>query len=309
MALLVFSPFIIWNITHGFAHIEFIRNATAGKYSGLTRLDFLTGQALLLNPVNLALWLPGLYFLFFGRDGRRFRALGIIYVIAFVILFANGHSKAEYLGPAYPMLFAAGGVAIERWAARGRRRWAAAGMATTSVLTSIMILPFAVPILPVETFIKYAAALGAKPATAENQHLSTLPQFFADMYGWEGLAQDVSVVYQALPAEERLTAVVFARNYGEAGALEYYADKYLLPKVISTHNSYWFWGYPKEPLGTVIILGGNIEDHRKGCDEVSIGAIHTCRNCMPYENNLTIYVCRRLRVSMADVWKKERTFD
>ena len=34
IAFLVFSPYILWNITHDFAHIEFIRNATAGKYSG-----------------------------------------------------------------------------------------------------------------------------------------------------------------------------------------------------------------------------------------------------------------------------------
>ncbi len=308
-AFIVFSPFIVWNITHGFAHLEFIRNATAGKYSGLTRLDFLAGQALLLNPVNIALWLPGLYFLFFNRDGRRFRALGIIYVTAFAVLFANGHRKAEYLGPAYAMLFAAGGVAWERWAARGGRKWAVAGLAAASVLTSLMLLPFAVPVLPVETFIKYSAALGAKPATSENLRLSALPQFYADMFGWEGLAQDVSRVYLALGADERPTAVVFAKNYGEAGALEYYAGKYPLPKVISAHNSYWVWGYPKGPLGTVIILRGNAEDHRKSCDEVILAAVHTCRYCMPYENDMPIYVCRGLRVSMADVWKKERSFD
>ena len=308
-ALLVFSPFIIWNVTHGFAHLEFIRNATAGKYSGLTQLDFLAGQALLLNPVNMALWLPGLFFLFFDRDGRRFRVLGIIYVTAFVVLLANGHSKAEYLGPAYTMLFAAGGVALERWAARRRRRRAVAGLAVASVLTSLMILPFAVPVLSVETFIKYSAALGVKPATAEDKRLSSLPQFFADMFGWEGLAQDVSAVYRSLPAEERSTAVVFARNYGEAGALEYYTEKYPLPRVISTHNSYWFWGYPKEPLGTIIILGGNVEDHRKGCDEVTLAAVHSCRYCMPYENDLPIYVCRGLRVSLHDVWNEERSFD
>ena len=308
-ALLVFSPFIIWNASHGFAHIEFIRNATAGKYSGLTRLDFLAGQALLLNPVNMAIWLPGLYFLFFDRDGRRFRVLGIIYVIAFVILLANGHSKAEYLGPAYIMLFAAGGVAWERWAARGRRSWAVAGLAGVSVLTSLTILPFAVPILPVETFIKYSAALGVKPATAENLRLSVLPQFFADMFGWEGLAQDVSAVYRSLPAEERPTAVVFARNYGEAGALEYYVGKYPLPGVISTHNSYWFWGYPKKGVGTVIVLRGNAEDHRKSCAEVALAAVHSCRYCMPYENDLPIYVCRGLRVSLHDVWNEERSFD
>ena len=109
-----------------------------------------------------------------------------------------------------------------------------------------MILPFAVPVLPVETFIKYAAALGIKPSTAEDHSLSQLPQFYADMFGWEGLAGDVSAVYRALPTKERTSAIVLAHNYGEAGALEYYAGKYPLPNIISTHNSYWYWGYPKD---------------------------------------------------------------
>ncbi len=310
VVLVVFSPFIIWNITHGFAHIEFIRNATAGKYSGLTRLDFLSGQLLLLNPFNAALWLPGLYFLFFDKDGRRSRALGIIYLTAFAVLLANGHSKAEYLGPAYAMLFAAGGVFWERWAARGRRArkvWVA-GLAAASVLTSLMLLPFAVPVLPVETFIEYSAALGVKPDSAESLELTRLPQFYADMFGWEGLARDVSGVYLSLPEEERARSVVFARNYGEAGALEYYAGAYPLPRVISTHNSYWVWGYPQEPPGTVIILRGEIEHHRQGCAEVVLAAVHICRYCMPYENNLPIYICRGLRVSMADVWREEKAF-
>jgi hypothetical protein len=172
-----------------------------------------------------------------------------------------------------------------------------------------MILPFAVPVLPVGTFIKYQAALGAKPSTAENKRLSELPQYFADMFGWEGLAKDVSAVYLTLPEAERSSTVVLAGNYGEAGALEYYATKYPLPPVISTHNSYWFWGYPKEGFRTVIVLRGRIEDHRKSCDQVTLAAVHTCQYCMPYENDMPIYVCRGLRVSPAEIWQREKNFD
>lgn len=309
IALLVFSPFIHWNVTHNFAHIEFIRNAIAGKYSGLTRLDFLAGQALLPNPVNMLLWVPGLLFLLFDRDGRRYRVLGAIYVAALAVLLANAHSKAEYLGPAYIMLFAAGGVALERWADRGRRRWAVTSFAALSVLTSLMLLPFAVPVLPVETFIKYSAAVGVKPSTSEEQSLSQLPQSYADMFGWEGLARDVSAVYMALPTAERASTVVLARNYGEAGALEYYAGRYPLPRIISTHNSYWYWGYPEEGFRTVIVLRGSEEDHRKSCDEVVLAATHTCRYSMPYENDMPIYICRGIRVTPAELWKREKNFD
>jgi hypothetical protein len=309
IALLIFSPFIVWNVSHNFAHIEFIRNATAGKYLGLTRLDFLAGQALLLNPVNLLLWVPGLLFLLISREGRRYKVLGVIYVAALSVLLANAHSKAEYLGPAYPMLFAAGGVAVERWAGRGRRRWGVTSFAVLSVTTSLLILPFAVPVLPVETFIQYSSALGIKPSTSERNELSELPQFYADMFGWEELARDVSRVYEGLPEAERASAVVLAHNYGEAGALEYYSGRYPLPSIISTHNSYWYWGYPDKVFHTVIVLRGREEDHKRSCGEVILAATHTCRYCMPYENNMPIYICRGVRGSPAEVWRREKSFD
>ena len=309
LALLVFSPFILWNVTHDFAHLEFIRGATSGKYAGLSRLDFLLGQVMNLNPFNVFLSIIGLLFLLFCRPARRYRALGIIFVCAFLILLANPHSKSEYLGPAYTMILAAGGVAVERWASRGRRRLAAASLAFLSVLASLLSLPFAVPALPVETFIEYSAAIGIGPSTSERLELEELPQFFADMFGWEGLARTVSEVYRALPDSEKPSTVVLTQNYGEAGALEYYAPKYPLPPVISTHNSYWSWGYPKEGVKTLIVVRGTEEDHRKSCDEVTVAAVHTCRYCMPYENNAPIYVCRGLRRTLAEIWESDRSFE
>jgi len=291
-----------------FAHLEFIHSASAGKYSGLTRLDFPAGQALDLNPVNMLLWVSGLFFLLFSREGRRYKVLGIIYAAAFAVLLANPHSKAEYLGPAYIMLFAAGGVVLERWASRGRRGWAVTSFAVLSLLTSLIILPLAVPVLPVKTYINYAAGIGVKPSTSEGKKLSELPQYYADMFGWEELARDVSAVYLALPESERASTVVLARNYGEAGALEYYALKHPLPRVICTHNSYWFWGYPMDGVRTLIVLRGREKDHRESCAEVTLAVVHACRFCMPYENDMPIYVCRGLRVSLAEIWKKDKNF-
>jgi hypothetical protein len=256
----------------------------------------------------MLLWVPGLFFLLFNRDGRRYRVLGVIYLAAFAVLLANPHSKAEYLGPAYVMLFAAGGVAVERWASRGRRGWAVASLGALGAVTSLLILPLAVPVLPVETFVKYSADIGMKPSSAENVELSELPQFYADMFGWEGLAHDVSGVYLSLAEMERASTVILAKNYGEAGALEYYASEYPLPRVISTHNSYWFWGYPKEGIRNVIVLRGEEEDHRGDCGEVSLAAVHSCCYCMPYENNMRIFICRGLHISLADVWRAERNF-
>ena len=308
IALLLFSPYILWNIAHDFAHLEFIRNASAGKYSGLTPLKFLAEQVILMNPVNLAVCISGLAFLLVSRDGRRFWIFGIIFLTALAVLLINRHSKAEYLAPAYITLLAAGGVVVERLSARFKGGWLAPAIGALSALVSIVILPFAVPILPVETFIRYADALGVNPSTPERLQVAELPQFYADMFGWEGLARDVSAVYRSIPANERSSTVVLARNYGQAGALEYYAAKYPVPPVISTHNNYWIWGYPAGRIRTVIVLGGREEDHRQACDEVVKTAIHQCRYCMPYENNLPIYICRGLRVTLAEIWRRQKSF-
>ncbi len=115
LALLVFLPYIIWNFTHDFAHLEFIRHATSDKYSSLSWVTFAVGQPLLQNPSTLPIWVTGLCMLFVSKQFKPFRLLGYVYVIAFLILAFNQHSKSEYLAPAYGMLFAAGAVGLEQW--------------------------------------------------------------------------------------------------------------------------------------------------------------------------------------------------
>jgi hypothetical protein len=69
-----------------------------------------------------------------------------------------------------------------------------------------------------------------------------LPQYFADMFGWREMAEQVSAVYRALPVADRERAVFFGRNYGEAAALDVYGPSYQGPPAISGHNSYFLWG-------------------------------------------------------------------
>ena len=101
IALLIFSPYIIRNITHDFAHLEFMRNAAIEKYGGLTPISFIMDQLLIHNPVTILIWLPGIIFYFFKKDSRQFRPLGFIWLTTFLILLINGHSKGEYISAAY----------------------------------------------------------------------------------------------------------------------------------------------------------------------------------------------------------------
>ena len=137
------------------------------------------------------------------------------------------------------------------------------------MVTGIVLAPLVMPILPVPEYVRYAKALGVAPGTPEDQKLSELPQFFADMNGWEELARDVSAAYRTIPETERRTTVALVGNYGEAGAIELYAARYPLPRVICTHNSYWFWGTGAAPITTFIRLGGKRDDYLEKYGEVT----------------------------------------
>jgi hypothetical protein len=311
IAFLFFLPFIIWNATHDWAHIEFIRNAQLYKYAGITRWDFLKGILLIMNPASAIIWLLGLYYLFSSKNGKDLRILGIIFITTFLILFVSGKSKSEYIAPAFIILFAAGGLLIEKINKNKYWGWFKHAVIIPLIITGIIIAPLALPILPVEKYINYTEALGFGPTTSEGKELSELPQFYADMFGWEELAKNVSAVYEKIPDNEKEKTIVFGNNYGEAGAIEYFSEKYLLPQVISAHNNYWIWGwkYAGKEIINVIILGGMKEDHLNSYSRVEVIAIHKTKYVMPYENNLSIFICRDLKEDFHQIWERNKNFN
>jgi hypothetical protein len=308
VAVLVFLPFVVWNLQHGLAHLEFMRNATTEKYASLTRARFLAGMFRNMNPFTFLVALPGLAWCLLDRVGRRFRALGVAFLTVFAILLANPHTKSEYIAAAFPMLYGCGGIALERLSRRWRRIVVPAVTALLA-LTAVLLAPFAMPMLPVDTYMRYARALGVRPSTPESQKVGVLGQFFADMHGWEGLARDVSAAYLTIPEAERTTTVAFVTNYGEAGALELYARRYPLPRVICNHNSYWLWGVGATPITTFIRLGGKRKDYFGTYGDVTAAGVHRCRYAMPYENDLGIFIARKRKVPIEKAWPEYKHFE
>ena len=306
IAFLIFSPYIIWNLTHDLAHLEFMRNAAARKYGGLTPVSFVLDLFLILNPVSVLIWIPGLIFYFFNKSSKQFRAIGYIWLATFAVLFINWHSKAEYIAPAFQILFAGGAVMIVKWNARRNRLKYA--LAVPVIVLAIFLSPYARPLLPVENFLGYQSALKLQPPNTEGNELDGLPQFYADMFGWEDLARNVSNVYKSLSQEEKRRTVVYCSNYGEAGAIEYYSKKYSLPKVVCPHNSYWYWSLQNKNAATIIIIGGEMEDHLQSLERVEAAGLHKTKYAMPYENNLTIFIGRGLKKSIEEIRKREKVF-
>ncbi len=310
VATVLYLPHVLWQLRHGFPTLEFMHNATTHKMAHVPLGVFLGDQVLVMNPLTAIVWVTGLVFALRGREGSEGRVLAVSYLAVFALLAGSGTARAGYLSAAYPPLFALGAIALERattsgWAATAAR----AALVALLVLSGALLLPLALPVLPVERFVSYSAALGVAPRNEERKQMGELPQLFADMFGWPELAAEVARVYRTLPPEEQARASVYAQNYGEAGAIDFFGRRLGLPRAVSGHNNYWLWGPGERPADPLVIVGGDLADHQRAFEEVTAAGRHTCRYCMPYERDLTIWIARRPKAPVGELWPLVKNYN
>src|ERR1700692_4968361 len=99
----------------------------------------------------------------------------------------------------------------------------------------VLLLPVVLPVLPIEAYIRYQAHLPfGVPKSEHNQDSAILPQHYADEFGWEDMVARVANVYHSLTPEEQSRTAIFASNYGEAGAVDFFGSRYGFTKEIFT---------------------------------------------------------------------------
>jgi hypothetical protein len=307
IAFLIFSPYLIWNLMNDWPHLEFIERATENKYSGLSAWTFITGQFLINHPINFLVYILAFGYLLLDKRWSSYRPLAIIFLVTFLILTFNGRSKSEYLAGAIMILYAGGGVVLETLTSR--IKWLRI-VIVVLLGSGIWLAPMAAPILSQKQFIHFSEFLGFGKSNDEGHEESELPQFFADMHGWEQKAREISAVYSALSDEEKRKTIIFTDNYGRAGCIDYFRDNYELPPSYSGHNHYSFW--PPEPdmeIEIVLLMQSEIRDAGRLFESVEeVGSIQ-CSYCMPYENDLKIFICRGLNTKITDLWPELRHYN
>ncbi|HTQ95820.1 MAG TPA: hypothetical protein VMH89_03390, partial [Candidatus Acidoferrum sp.] len=299
----IWLPNLIWQWERHFVSLEFLRFLHVRDVGeGLTDW-FLLGQVeltLLALPIALA----GIWFCFFTVEGKRFRVLGWMYIVP-LAMYLVMRGRDYYLAPGYPMLYAAGAVWIERrlyarapgsarptlWAWLPRAIWAAL------ILDVIVAGAVALPIAPVNSgWWKFA---------------SRVDSVFPEEIGWPDFVQSVASVWYRLPAAERSSAGILAGNYGEIGALNLYGPGRGLPKAISGVNSSWERGFGNPPPETVVVVGYTQEFLQGEFASCMVGGHVWNREGIQNEETIEdpeIFVCRGLKESWPEFWKKARRF-
>lgn len=301
LAVLIYLPNLVWDVQHHFPHFEMLANIKAdGRDVQLNPLAFMAQQVLFLNPLALPLWLGGLAWFLADREGRRYRVLGLAYLALMAEMFLLD-GRVYYPAPIYPMLLAGGGVALERWLSRWR--FVKPAYATLLALSGAILAPMFVPMLPPETLIRYQKALGMAPPAIETHRMGPLSQLMADRFGWPEMARTVARIYHSLPPGDRAQAAIFGQNYGQAGAIDHYGPALGLPKAISGHLTYFYWG-PRGYTGDVmIVMDDDRETLQKLFRSVEYGGRVEHPYSMPYQH-FDVWVCRGMREPLAQVWPR-----
>jgi 4-amino-4-deoxy-L-arabinose transferase-like glycosyltransferase len=294
-------PNFLWQWHWNFPFIQMVSGFRQhGRDVMLPPLPYLAQQAQMLSYVPALLVVLGVVFLF-SRSGRRYAILGcgFLSVLGLMLLLKG---KFYYVAPAYPLIFAAGAVFLEKLTEERRLRWFRPVYAVVMAVVGGLIAPTAIPLLSVKHYIAYTRALGVQQQKFENEPQSELPQIYSDMFGWEERVRAVAVYYHSLsPEEQRLTAIG-APNYGEAGAVDLFGSKYGLPKAISGSNNYWIWG-PRDYSGQSLLLldEDSPEKYTSHCQSLREVAHPVAPYSRPDEN-FPIYHCRGLMPSMQTLW-------
>ena len=301
LAFIIFLPNLIWNIQHNFPILELQANIRQSQRNvQLNPIQFLLEEIVYLHPLTLPIWLAGLIWLFFNPTGKVYRALGWAFLITFGVLLAT-QGRTYYLAPAFPMLIAAGSVAVEAFLNVHKLHWLRLVYPSLLILGGIVAAPFFLPVLTPEQYVNYSTALGMRTPRLETFQESDLPQLFADRFGWPEMAQATARVYRSLSPEEQAQTIIFGGNYGDAGAIDFYGPGLGLPRAYSGHQNYFYWP-PGEQQGAVMIaLGmdpGDLLTYYKKVEAVDrVSNPHA----MAYQN-FPIYLCREPIRNLAEHW-------
>jgi len=309
IAFLIFLPNFIWNVQHHWPFVELMHNIKAsGRDVELGTLRYLGEQLFVVTPVPLLVAVIGVLYLFLSREVRRYRALAWAFLVTLAIIIVM-KGKNYYIVPAYPMLLAAGAVALERFTKHRLWSWIKPAIVTMMLAVLLLILPLGVPVLAAEEFLRYESKLPFPLPVSEKGHRgAAMPQYYSDQFGWEEMTAAVARVYYAMSPEDRAQACIGASNYGEAGAIDFFGPKHGLPNAISGHQNYFLWG-PRNCTGKVLILlGARPEEWKDRCEHVEVMAELYHPYAIKFENK-PVLVCRGLKANLQEIWPSVKDWD
>jgi 4-amino-4-deoxy-L-arabinose transferase-like glycosyltransferase len=290
IAAVLAAPNLWWQATHGWPQVTVAGGISADDGTE-NRVLFVPMQIAFLSPLLVPVWIAGILRLWRDPDLRWARSMAVAYPVLCVLVLASG-GKPYYALPLLLVLTAAGCEPLVRWA---RGRWRVATVVVVGVVAAAMSAVITLPVLP-------ADSLSVPNAINEEQ---------GEQLGWPQLTSAVAAGWSAIPAAQRSRAVIFAENYGEAGAIARYGPARGLPEPYSGHMSNADWGPPPDSSNGPVVVVNQEGDQGigrffTGCHVV--GHVDTGRNVDNQEQGAPVTLCSGTTRPWSALWPSLRHY-
>ena len=254
LAFIIFLPNLLWQASHHFPVVFHMSELRETQLQYISPVTFLIDQVVMFLPCFFV-WMSGWWYVTITKKGNDYRFLGLAWV-AEIIMLLIFHGKNYYSLGLYPPLLAFGCLYREQFTSQRLRvlRW------LPPIFIVVAGLWFTVLLLPVMEPTRLAAFYKKNHFEKtgllkwEDLRNHPLPQDFADMQGWEEMARKMGAAYATLDSSEKKNTVLFCDNYGIAGAVNYYGEKYGLPNAYSDNASFLYWMPDHMKIDNLLLL-------------------------------------------------------
>jgi hypothetical protein len=303
IAFVVFLPNLIWQIKNHLPVLIHMQALNDTQLIHVNRLAFFTDQ-IVMSTMAILLFIPGIIYLCFSKSMKKYRTLAIASVSVLLIL-ALLKGKSYYTMGLFPLWIAAGGVF---WENKVKGKFIRILIPALMLLLTIPILPMTLTVYKAEKLAAYFARVKDKYGFDmvlrwETGQIHSLPQDYADMLGWDELATNTAKAYKQVP--DKKATMIYAENYGEAGAVMVLGKKYNLPEPVCFSESFFYW-FPRNPeheITNFIYINSELGDdvNQLFADCRLIGKIE---NPLAREYGTGVWLCTNPKSSFNDFWRQ-----
>jgi len=284
IALLIWAPNLAWQVFEGLPTLAYITNHQGSGGGPVTYLIQFGVYFFFLIP----LWLAGMISLFRSPE---LRPIGIACAVPLVLFLFVG--KSYYAAGTIPVALAQGLMAISRITRPKLRSRLQIAVVVATVLEFAIFFFLVVPVTP--------------PSRIHATGLDTINEVFADSVGWQDIANQVTTIYDGLPASERGNTVIISHYYGVPGALDVYGDPNG-PIAISPQLSDWYWLPSNLTATTALMVDYEPSEVAWMCTSPTLVAHLTVPyNVKGLEQGAPVTLCQ-LKAPIPQIWEQLRDF-
>ncbi|MEO6405638.1 MAG: glycosyltransferase family 39 protein [Ferruginibacter sp.] len=247
--ILIILPNIGWQFFHGFPVIQHMKELSATQLVNNERGNFIKEQ-LLFFIGSIILIIISFFGFAFYKPFHKHRFLFYSYIIT-IVFYIYLKAKGYYAFGLYPALIAFGTVYFEYLFSAGWKRLLRGIAIAVVVLMFIPFINIGMPLSSPMEMKKHNKALKEMGLLRwEDGKDHDLPQDFADMLGWKELALKTDSIYQTL--KDRDHTLILTDNYGQAGAINFYAPH--IKHAVSFNADYATWFPDLDSISAIILI-------------------------------------------------------